>query len=133
MSDLFHYTCAHRYPQIRHAGHLIPAPQPMLNGRKLVWLTDLEWPARAALGLTQINLKCDRTEYRVRVENPVDVTQWVDVRRQLPFWGVYQLEHADGVLPRHWWVSEVPQEIAEVVHLRGVSTGSPLRSAPPTT
>lgn len=130
---LFHYTCAHRFPQIRRAGKLIPNPQPMLGGRALIWLTDLEWPARAALGLTSVTLKCDRTEYRIRLEDPADVTPWVDVRRHLPFWGVYALEHGDGVLPRHWWVSEVPQEIAEVVHLRGVSTGSPLRSVPPTT
>jgi hypothetical protein len=131
LTELFHYTCAHRYPSIRRLGLLIPGAQPLLGGAELLWLTDLEVPDRAGLGLTSRSIQCDRTEWRIRVEDPVDVTLWRDVRRDFPFWGVYSLERSDGAQPRHWWVTRRRQQIAEVVHLRGVSDGARLRSAPP--
>jgi hypothetical protein len=110
MAELYHYTCEHGSAGIQADGLIVPQPQPPDGERKIVWLTDLEAPNRAALGLTSLVLQCDRMERRFVVPEPESVYRYVDVRRA---WWPREwrelLESADGAMPMHWYVSEMPQ------------------------
>jgi hypothetical protein len=84
----------------------------MLYGWPLVWLTDLEEPDRAALGLTSTTLSCDRLAYRCTVDTE-DAEPWavwshgrVDPRRVM--------ELTFGHAPAHWWVSQVPVAVRAI-------------------
>ncbi|MFD6565324.1 hypothetical protein [Micromonospora profundi] len=114
---LYHFTCSHAAPLIRRSV-LRPSPQPQLDGRKLIWLTDLGVPTRAQIGLTSHLLRCDRMEYRVTVE--VDAVRWVSYTRAA--FGsarmrrrALDLGRTPGALPTHWWVAdvEVPALVVE--------------------
>lgn len=116
---LWHYTCDHGRWALGVAGVLRPIrqhspesasllPAPMAD---VVWLTDLDVPHAAALGLTSRVLACDRTRHRYaagRLDHP-QVARYVDVRRALFTAGQRRdLEQAPGAMPSHWWVSTVP-------------------------
>lgn len=101
---LYHYTCRHSAEGIERDGFLSPHPQPVLAGLCLVWLTDLDHPDRAALGLTSYSLECDRTEFRVTAGTSVAVP-WPAYRRACGLGRAARaLETAPGALPMHWWV-----------------------------
>lgn len=108
---LWHYTCEHGYAGIGDRGQLWPAYAltnripPEWWPARLVWLTDLAAPDRAGLGLTSAVSACDRTAYRYRVTDDLDVIPWVRVRRQFP---ADVLEDLPGTRPRHWYVSSNP-------------------------
>lgn len=97
---LWHYTCNHHRAQLGWNAALMPG----LDG--FVWLTDLDHPHAAALGLTRVVLTCDRTAHRYRVTGAVPARPWTEVRREVNPVRVQALESAPGVLPRHWWVAE---------------------------
>jgi len=112
---LYHFTCHDSAPLIERCGHLLPHPQVQLDGRKLIWLTDLEAPTRATLGLTSRTLVCDRMEYRVTVDT--DAVRWVQYARQLT--GptrrrALELNEAPGVRPMHWLVATEPVPVITV-------------------
>lgn len=113
---LYHFTCSHRARLIAQDRQLIPHAHPYLDGRPLVWLTDLDElrPGDAvALGLTSTMLHCDRTEWRCQV----------DADDALP-WDAWWRGRVDPVTvsaltfgrrPAHWWVAEVPVAVVELV------------------
>jgi len=112
MRPLWHYTCEHGWASLGEEGYVIP-------GRKLSerattmagqfsWFTDLAVPIRDALGLTQQLAKCDRTAYRYRVTDPVDVWPWVEWARLIPRDDRVALEAAPGARPKHWYVAVLP-------------------------
>lgn len=108
MTALFHFTCSHARRVISYRGVLRPHPQPYLDNIPIVWLTDLEWPDVGALGLTSHTLRCDRTENRYTVVDPLLIAayrfdEWADARlidRRAR--SMLTL----GCQPRHWWVCE---------------------------
>lgn len=100
---LYHYTCSHAAPLIVTDGFLRTHPQPQLVGESLIWLTDMEWPDRLALGLTSHTLRCDRTEWRVTVDT--DAQRWAKYARSLARILRHGLEWAPGARPMHWWVA----------------------------
>lgn len=113
---LYHYTCRHSAANIRQCGELLPNRHPLLR-RSLIWLTEIPWPDRWALGLTSSWLACDRTEVRVRVTPTAAITPWPTwaERHRVP--AVLQEALADGACPERWWVSPVPLRIAEIREL----------------
>lgn len=117
---LYHYTCSHAAPQIEASGALRPHRQPQLDGRLLVWFTDMQHPDRDALGLTSHLLRCDRTEHRVTVETGQAVW-WPVYARRMPRVMRDVIETCPGVLPMHWWVASghVPILRVETVALVG--------------
>ena len=107
---LYHYTCRDGERGIDHDGFVRPNAHPFLP-KPLVWATDLATPYREPLGLTSFSLSCDRTEvcYEVATEGFVPWVRWA---RDHVHWSVREeLESAPGVMPRHWWVSEVAAEV----------------------
>jgi hypothetical protein len=113
MGELWHYTCEHSRAKLGDVGELVPLAR--LAGLDdlpptsvFVWLTDLSVPIPAALGLTRLSLRCDRTEHRYRVTDVAGVLPWVAVRRDTPPRWRYALESAPGAMPAHWYVSEGP-------------------------
>lgn len=121
MTRLHHFTCSDAAPLIRQGGHLRPFMQPQIDGRKLVWLTDLDVPTRTQLGLTSHSLRCDRMEYRVTVE--VDADRWVTYTRTA--FGsartrrrALDLGRTAGALPMHWWVTDVEVPVLVVERAR---------------
>lgn len=108
--ELYHYTCEHRAARIGRRGVLVPHAQPMLGGRRVVWLTDLDEPDREGLGLTSHTLDCDRTNVRYRVRDPLALgavtwREWAEVERiERSTRSALEL----GRKPRHWYVSLVP-------------------------
>lgn len=117
---LYHFTCSHSAPEIQRAGELRPHVQRQLDGRRLIWLTDLEDATRSQLGLTSWTLSCDRMEYRVTVDG--DAVRW------LPYIGTAfgsarsrrtaRVLHGPGTLPMHWWVAEAPLPVLAVERAR---------------
>lgn len=103
---VYHFTCAHSIDKIAAEGLLKPHQQPQLDGRPLIWLTDLEGPDRLDLGLTSVSLVCDRMEFRVTVE--ADVIRWPEYVRRLPRSVRKKARDltAGAGLPMHWYVSE---------------------------
>lgn len=119
MVRLYHFTCSDAAPLIRQSGHLLPHPQVQIDGRKLIWLTDLEAPTRASVGLSSIWLRCDRMEYRVTVD--ADAVRWVQYAKTIP--GRYRrravlLAESPGALPMHWLVAEAPVPVIAVERAR---------------
>lgn len=115
---LYHFTCSDSAPVIAECGELRPKLQPLL-GCRLVWLTDLDAPTRAQVGLTSHLLACDRMEYRVTAD--VDANRWVQYARTFP--GRYRryalnLNATPGALPLHWWVLAEPVPIVAVERAR---------------
>lgn len=96
---LWHYTCSH-YQSVMGWN---AALRPGLDG--YVWLTDLDNPNVAGLGLTSQILDCDRTEHRYRVVDDRTARPWTEERLRIPRAFVEALESVPGVLPRHWWVA----------------------------
>ena len=108
MTLLWHFTCAHAIVGIVTSGQLRPYPQMQLDGRALVWLTDLADATRQQLNLTSPLLRCDRTAYRVPVETDLAVpwTKYLlTLPRELREVARHRL-HLPGTLPAHWWVAE---------------------------
>ena len=111
--SFYHYTCEHGASAILRDGMLRPQRTPLPPVQFVLWLTDLEAPARKPLGLTSHTLDCDRTAHRFVVNEPVAVLPWVEARRQyFPRWWVEELESTDGAMPMHWYVTGVPQRFA---------------------
>lgn len=97
---LWHYTCPdHGHPAIYGSGKLKPGAD------GVVWLTDMEFPDRAALGLTRVSLNCDRGARRYRVDETKRVVPWMLFRQQVDTHVRDLLETFPGVMPRHWFVS----------------------------
>jgi hypothetical protein len=115
---LFHYCCSHSAAGILSDGVLRPHPNPILGNLPLIWLTDLDTPDRAALGLSSRLISCDRTEYRVEVDTDA-ATHWPTFARRFPH-GRRALETAEGVLPMHWYVSEQLIPIAALLEASDV-------------
>lgn len=112
MPILYHYTCDHGAAGIRATGEIRPLQHPLLHA-PLVWLTDLDPPIPAALGLTSLILHCDRTEHSFAVETDSAVW-WPRYARRVPRDAREALESAPGVMPAHWWVSEEPLRLQPV-------------------
>jgi hypothetical protein len=113
---LYHYTCDHRVAAIRDSRWLMPHKQVQFPHKPLlIWLTDMEVPDRFGLGLTSYSLGCDRTHFRVTA-SAIDheVTHWPAYARGLAGAARRVVEAADGVLPMHWWVAEVPLPVVAV-------------------
>lgn len=115
---LYHYTCRHGRAALGRAGLVRPpyqhAPyvvEKLPDGAwmlaELAWFTDLDAPIRAALGLTQYETGCDRTEHRYRVTDPTGVQRWVASRWSRETFG-RALEARPGCLPMHWWIATTP-------------------------
>lgn len=116
---LWHYTCMHGHGALGDTGELLPLadleprrvlllPEPFRVMTTLVWLTDLDVPDAAGLGLTSIVVACDRTRYRYRVTDDTDCVRYTTVRRDLPPRVAELLERSGRTLPAHWWVSRRP-------------------------
>lgn len=106
---LYHYTCsAHGFRGLGEEGELRVPNEYSRAPLKLIWMTDLEIPMAAALGLTHYTLTCDRTERRYRVLDTTNVEPWHEARRTLPDELIWDLELTAGVMPMHWFVAAVP-------------------------
>lgn len=116
---LYHYTCNHGLNGIIADRKLMPNPHPWL-GHALVWLTDLDTPDRAALGLTAEHITCDRTENRVTVTYTPIIRPWVEWAKwaTVPYLVRDMLEGGGG-LPMHWWVCPVALPLATFERSRG--------------
>lgn len=118
---LWHYTCDHGRLALGEFGTLLPPAY--LTHRStdvprwasalfgLMWATDLDTPWRDALGLTMDTMACDRTAHRYRVRAPGLFTPYLDARADLPARITRALEGADGAMPRHWWVTDIPAPV----------------------
>ncbi|MPZ66211.1 MAG: hypothetical protein GEU83_12080 [Pseudonocardiaceae bacterium] len=123
---LYHYTCTDRAPGIRADRELVPNYQPWI-GWPLVWLTDMDTPDKAALGLTARHLlRCDRTAVRCTVaRHPAVQPWWLWVRNaDVDLLSRDLYEAAEGAAPAHWWVSMVPLPVAEVYDLTAEQVGA---------
>lgn len=105
---IFHFTCDHAARGIGRRGELRPMPQPFLEMRPVVWLTDMATPDRAALGLTSNLLGCDRTAFRYIAAPTSTIVSWAEWKsdHQLDAGLVADLEH--GRQPAAWFVSAHP-------------------------
>lgn len=117
---LYHYTCKHMARKIGKRGVLRPFRQPMLNGREVVWLTDMAAPDVRALGLTQTMLSCDRTSRRYVTDSALP-QRWLysQIRHLTPQVQLDLLEF--GRSPGRWWISTVPIKAKRA--LRGKNAG----------
>lgn len=114
---LFHYCCGHSAADIRRDMTLRPA-RAVLDARgyhrvktppagTVLWLTDMRPPVRDALGLTMFDIACDRLTHAFEVKPDwQQIEWWMTYRKRHP--EMLELETVPGVLPMHWWVSEVP-------------------------
>jgi hypothetical protein len=113
VSVLYHYTCPDSAARIVADGVLL---KPGAYG--LLWLTDMPEPQRLALGLTQHLVRCDRTAFRFTVDGSAEPwTAWAH-RHRVPAAVRFELDGAEGALPRAWWVSETPLTAVDVVRTR---------------
>lgn len=107
--ELYHYTCDHCASILRRCGVLEPFAQVSLPGHPvLAWLTDLDRPDAAGLGLTSDYITCDRTRHRFRAKQLAGIVPWREwsFRHSLPLDVVDYLQHDRR--PSHWFVSERP-------------------------
>jgi hypothetical protein len=127
---LYHYTCEHGHNEISETGKLLPLADlidPVMADRlplsSFIWLTDLSYPLRGALGLGMQLVGCDRTRYRYRVcESGLVALPWAQARRELDdesdpqrsalalAWA-RMLEESPGARPRHWFVTRQPVHV----------------------
>lgn len=121
MTELYHYTCHHGRESLGARGRLL-LPGDVSGGHiqrrnvygvyaeldDLIWVTDLERPMGAALGLTSVLAECDRTAHRYRVTDTSGLRRYVAVRRGLNQVLARLLETAPGAMPMHWWVASCP-------------------------
>lgn len=110
LPPLYHYTCDHRRPRILADDRIL---RPGADG--YVWLTDLDWPVREALGLTSLTLDCDRTQHGFKVTTVLpgeNVFPWWAIRRFVSP-EMRDLEEAPGAMPRHWYVAVEPVKAVE--------------------
>jgi hypothetical protein len=118
-SVLYHYTCNHGLNGIIADRALKPNYQPWL-GMALTWLTDLDTPDRAALGLTSDHIVCDRTENRVDVTPTADMQPWTTWARNARVPQVVRdMLEGGGGFPRHWWVCPVLVPVQTFHRARG--------------
>jgi hypothetical protein len=117
---LYHYTCDCGLAALGRRGIIKPMSQwhpqalPFLKEWQALgyisWFTDLDTPVARALGLTRKQIRCDRTEFRYRVEDSsiADIVPWIgsEYRRLHP--ELRELELVRGVLPMHWYISTHP-------------------------
>lgn len=109
---LYHYTCSHVRERLGKKGTLRPHPQPWLGGVRLIWLTDMATPDRAALGLTSVLLSCDRTQVRYQVTGSSGaVVPWGEWARQHQVPVDQQMTLEAGRQPARWWVAEGPVRV----------------------
>lgn len=113
----YHYTCDHGHdgltadPYVRPGATLTKRAVPWTAS--VAWFTDLEMPLKAALGLTSIITKCDRTEFCYEVTDPSTLVRWPVFARTLPRGYREMIERADGARPAHWWISHEPVPVKE--------------------
>jgi len=113
---LYHFTCRHAAERIEVARWLTPHTQVQLDGRELVWLTDLEEPNRLDLGLTSNTLNCDRMEYRVTAA--CEARRWPEYLREQPRDVRLEGRRLTGIgLPMHWYVSDLPVPVLTLERL----------------
>jgi hypothetical protein len=123
---LYHYTCTDRAAGIRADGELVPNYQPWL-GWPLVWLTDLDTPDKAKLGLTANHLLgCDRTTVRCTIRRHPAVQPWSQWVRNADVDPLSRdmYEAADGAMPAHWWVSMLKLPVVDVCDLTAEEVGA---------
>lgn len=120
MTVLYHFTCDDGARGVRRDRCLRPNPNTQPGLPPVVWLTDLDVPDRAALGLTSNVLGCDRTRWRVTVD--CDAEPWPVFARGLSFASRRGLEFAAGALPMHWWVTRGPVPVVRVDRVAGRAT-----------
>jgi hypothetical protein len=110
---LYHFTCRHAAERIEVDGDLKPHTQVQLDGRELVWLTDLESPRREQLGLTSFTLRCDRMEYRATVD--CEAQPWPEYLRgasgDVRLAARSLIAGVADVLPMHWYVTAEPVKV----------------------
>jgi hypothetical protein len=124
-TTLYHYTCLdHGAPGISVDRVLRPNAHFLLE-KPLVWLTDLNIPDTWVLGLTNVNLCCDRTAVQVVVRTDthrgaMGIEPWWCYARHTTRMARELIE--DVGLPAHWWVTEQPVLINDIHHRRGART-----------
>jgi len=120
--QLWHWSCDHGHDGLQRDG--VVKPLSLWNpevAREVVrknphhgwlvrvcWLTDLETPHRAALGLTSRTISGDRRACRYRGTDPTPPLRWAVWQRRLPHEERALLNLSPGAMPMHWWVSEQP-------------------------
>jgi len=103
---LFHYCCRCSARLITARGFLRPRGRELF-GVDLVWLTDLDPPDRAALGLTSRILTCDRLEFQYVVTlDPPEAEPWLgsDVRAHCVRDSGFE-EFEEGRNPERWYIA----------------------------
>lgn len=107
---LYHYTCDYGRKGITEDQALRGNPHPFLpDAGPIIWLTDLDAPDVAALGLTGQTISCDRTRYRFVVETD-RALHWPRAARVLCTPAVRRaFDWAPGAMPMHWWVVIGPE------------------------
>jgi hypothetical protein len=119
MTELYHYTCEHGHAALGAAGEVMPTAMHTPAAVKRVddawrallgisWFTDLDYPYRAALGLTSKTGICDRTVYRYRVLDAAGVAPWLGSAWRAQWPELRALELQEGSMPRHWYIATVP-------------------------
>jgi hypothetical protein len=104
---LYHYTCDHGDRDIRKEGALRGNAHPLMpDAGPIIWLTDMDVPDMAALGLTKWLIRCDRTRFRFSVETD-RAEHWPRAARRLCAPDARRgLDFAPGARPMHWWIVE---------------------------
>jgi hypothetical protein len=116
-SPLYHYTCIHGWNALGDSGEVLPLirldpkaaariPRRYTDLARISWFTDLDYPYRPELGLTSRTVACDRTGFRYRAVSTFGIVPWLHSHWRAGW--LRQLDQADGVLPRHWFVSAQP-------------------------
>lgn len=110
-TPLYHYTCEHGHADIEKAGGILKSSALLVDNPRadpLLWLTDIDWPFRDALGLTMDMISCDRTKFRYRIDNTEHIHPWLEFRKEMRPEYVWPLELAPGVTPGNWFVTTLP-------------------------
>lgn len=106
VTGFHHYCCRHSRAKIEDSHWQL---QPGLDG--LIWLTDLAWPRRFALGLTSTVITCDRTEWRMTVQDSPDITPWATFADAAHLERQFRRYLEFGRASEHWFVSVNPLEV----------------------
>jgi hypothetical protein len=105
----YHYTAAHLAKRIgKYNATLIPQSQPLLDGVKLIWFTDMDgdYPDEDALGLTSILLPYSRTAVRyLSHAEPPDIVPWLTWRATKTLSPVWAGVESVG-RPARWFVCD---------------------------
>lgn len=123
---LYHYTDDKGAEAIRQSGEVSALAErlteaqfesvvPWARGALLLsWFTDLDYPFRDQLGLTQKFIETDRTRHRFRVTDPTSIIKWTHVRRRFTLRFTQALEDEPGSMPAHWYIAIWPTAVPVV-------------------